>query len=212
MAQEQKRNKKSDGAWCRAWYFPWITAINIIAIIIAINIIFLASLTAAQELVGDVDISVEKISSESSSLVVILGLAVLFLIVLAVVVVLLWHLVLLWKRPSSQVSQAILGTPSTQPKESPLSPLSQAKTDSSPSFSLADVPFDDDAERYLKEEEKLIYKILKSREGQCEQGTLLVITQFSKAYLSRLLSEMEARGIIEKYQKGRKNIIRLRIR
>ncbi|MBI1970249.1 hypothetical protein HYS47_00730, partial [Candidatus Woesearchaeota archaeon] len=174
-----------------------------VVLLLIYNSIFVARTTiiAAQELVGDVDISVEKISSESSSLAVILGLAVLFLIVLAVVIVLLRHLVLLWK------SQSPRSTPEKIVKEIPVASLHEANEQ--PSFSLADVPFDDDAERYLKEEEKLIYKILKSREGQCEQGTLLVITQFSKAYLSRLLSEMETRGIIEIFQNGRINLIRL---
>lgn len=156
-----------------------------------------------QEVIGRGNISVEKVGGDSASFTAVLGLGVLFLIVLGVVIVLLRHLLIVWKEQSSETT--------------PLKPLSQSFLSDSgreqqSSFSLADVPFDDDAERYLKEEEKLVYKILKSREGQCEQGTLLVITQFSKAYLSTLLSEMETRGIIEKHQKGRKNIISLRIR
>lgn len=78
-------------------------------------------------------------------------------------------------------------------------------------FSIDDFPHDDIAEKYLKDEEKIVYKILKSREGRCEQGTLQVIMGFSKASLSRLLEEMETRGIIEKIKKGKKNLVHLKI-
>jgi len=63
---------------------------------------------------------------------------------------------------------------------------------------------------HLKEDEQQIVRLLKQRENQCEQGTLRVITGFSKAHLSRLLMELEARKIIYKEKKGKKNLIFLK--
>ena len=63
---------------------------------------------------------------------------------------------------------------------------------------------------HLKEEEQQIVRVLKQREGQCEQGTLRVVTGFSKAHLSRLLMELEARKIIYKEKRGKKNLIFLK--
>jgi hypothetical protein len=64
--------------------------------------------------------------------------------------------------------------------------------------------------KHLKEDEQQIIRILKQKEGQCEQGTLRIITDFSKAHLSRLLMELEARHIIHKEKKGKKNIVFLK--
>jgi len=65
-------------------------------------------------------------------------------------------------------------------------------------------------EKHLKEDEAAIIRILKQREGQCEQGTLRVITGFSKAKLSGLLKELEERKIIYKEKRGKKNLIFLK--
>ena len=64
--------------------------------------------------------------------------------------------------------------------------------------------------KHLKEDEQQIVRILKQRKRSCEQGTLRVITDFSKAHLSRLLMELEARKIIYKEKRGKKNIIFLK--
>lgn len=63
---------------------------------------------------------------------------------------------------------------------------------------------------HLKEEEQQIVRILKQKAGMCEQGTLRVITGFSKAHLSRLLMELEARKIIYKEKRGKKNLVFLK--
>ena len=55
-----------------------------------------------------------------------------------------------------------------------------------------------------------VARVLKLKEGSCEQGTLRIATGFSKAKLSRLLMEMEERHIIYKEQRGKKNVIFLR--
>lgn len=64
--------------------------------------------------------------------------------------------------------------------------------------------------KHLKEDEQQVVSILKNREGSCEQGTLRVITGFSKAKLSGLLSELEARNIIFKEKRGKKNLVFLK--
>lgn len=66
------------------------------------------------------------------------------------------------------------------------------------------------AENYLKDDEKKIISALKKKQGECEQATLRIITDFSKAHLSRLLMELEQRNLIKKIKKGKKNIIRLK--
>jgi uncharacterized membrane protein len=64
--------------------------------------------------------------------------------------------------------------------------------------------------KHLKDDEQQIVRILKKRKGSCEQGTLRVVTGFSKASLSRLISELEARKIIYKEKRGKKNLIFLK--
>ncbi len=70
--------------------------------------------------------------------------------------------------------------------------------------------FEDDVLKYLKEDEKIIARILKQRDGSCEQATLRLVSGFSKAKLSRLLTDMAERGVVKKEQKGRKNLIFIR--
>ncbi len=70
----------------------------------------------------------------------------------------------------------------------------------------------DNIEKHLKEEEKLIVNILKQKQGECTQSTLVTLTNMSKASLSRLLNELESRNIIYKEKKGNKNIIILKRR
>jgi len=63
---------------------------------------------------------------------------------------------------------------------------------------------------HLKEDEQQIVRVLKQREGSCEQGTLRIVTGFSKAHLSRLLMELEARKIVFKEKRGKKNLVFLK--
>lgn len=67
-----------------------------------------------------------------------------------------------------------------------------------------------DVMKHFKEEEQQIIRVLKQRDGSCEQGTLRVITGFSKATLSRLLSELEERKIVYKEKRGKKNLVFLK--
>ena len=65
-------------------------------------------------------------------------------------------------------------------------------------------------EKHLKEDEKQIVNILKTREGKCEQGTLRVVSGMPKSSLSRVLKELEERNIIYKEKRGKKNMVFLR--
>jgi len=65
-------------------------------------------------------------------------------------------------------------------------------------------------EEHLKEDEEQVMNILKKKGGECEQSTLVVISDFSKAKMSRILQELEERKIVKKITKGRKNIIILK--
>lgn len=67
-----------------------------------------------------------------------------------------------------------------------------------------------DVDRYLKEDERIVINVLRMKHNSCSQATLRVVTDFSKARLSRILSELEERGVVYKEQAGRKNIITLK--
>ncbi len=82
----------------------------------------------------------------------------------------------------------------------------QPETRPSQSLAVVALPI----EGYLKEDEEQVVTILKQREGSCEQGTLRVITGFSKAKLSVLLKELEERNVIFKEKRGKKNLVFLR--
>jgi uncharacterized membrane protein len=69
---------------------------------------------------------------------------------------------------------------------------------------------EDMVEKHLKPDEEQIVNVLKQREGSCEQGTLRVVTGFSKATLSRLLKELEDRKVVYKEKRGKKNLVFLK--
>lgn len=69
---------------------------------------------------------------------------------------------------------------------------------------------DYDISDHLKEDEQIIINLLKNRGGECEQATLTLISDFSKAKISRLLFELEERKVIKKVKKGKKNYIMLK--
>lgn len=64
--------------------------------------------------------------------------------------------------------------------------------------------------KHLKEDEEIVVNVLKQRDGQCEQGTLRVVTGFPKATLSRILKELDDRKIIYKEKRGKKNLVFLK--
>ncbi len=62
----------------------------------------------------------------------------------------------------------------------------------------------------LKEDEKTVINVLKLKNGSTSQSTIRIATGFSKATLSRILMELEARNVIIKEKKGNKNLIILK--
>lgn len=66
-------------------------------------------------------------------------------------------------------------------------------------------------EKYLKEDERIVLRVLQMKGGSTTQGTLRVATNFSKARLSRILTELEQRGIIHKDREGKRNAVSLRV-
>lgn len=63
---------------------------------------------------------------------------------------------------------------------------------------------------HVKDDEQQVINILRLKGGGCDQGTLRVATGFSKAKLSGLLKEMEARKMVHKERRGKKNLVFLK--
>jgi|GEM_PF-1117447 len=59
----------------------------------------------------------------------------------------------------------------------------------------------------LKDDEKKVFDIIIQSKGKCKQNTIVHGTNFSKAKVSRILTDLEARGLIEKIRVGRTNRI-----
>ena len=68
-----------------------------------------------------------------------------------------------------------------------------------------------EVEKHLKEDERIVLRVLQMKGGSTTQGTLRVATNFSKARLSRILTELEQRGIIHKDREGKRNAVSLRV-
>ena len=127
---------------------------------------------------ADISITVEKISNP-----------LIWIIPLVIIILILAYLIYILIKKNSSKFISIKGkTKVYVKKKEPIYP-------------------EHNAEKWLKQDEKQIVNILKQRNNKCEQGTLCVITGFSKAKLSELLTELEKRGIISKIKTGKKNII-----
>lgn len=61
----------------------------------------------------------------------------------------------------------------------------------------------------LNNDEKNIMKFVREQDG-IEQSTLRIRTDFSKAKLSAILTDLEKRNLIKKVEKGKKNLIFLK--
>lgn len=59
----------------------------------------------------------------------------------------------------------------------------------------------------LKDDEKKVFDIILQSKGKCKQNTIVQETNFSKAKVSRILMDLEARGLVEKVRVGRTNRI-----
>ncbi|NOQ55484.1 MAG: winged helix-turn-helix transcriptional regulator [Nanohaloarchaea archaeon] len=61
----------------------------------------------------------------------------------------------------------------------------------------------------LHESERKVIEILMVNDGRCDQRQLVRETGFSKAKMSRMMFDLESRGLITKTRRGRTNIIEL---
>ncbi len=57
----------------------------------------------------------------------------------------------------------------------------------------------------LKDDEKKVFDIILQNKEKCKQNVIVQGTNFSKAKVSRILSDLEVRGLIEKIRVGRTN-------
>ena len=70
-------------------------------------------------------------------------------------------------------------------------------------------PKGEDIERILKKDERTVIKIIKNSGGNCKQREIVRETDFSKAKVSRLIRDLEERGLIKVEKAGRTNKIYL---
>ena len=61
----------------------------------------------------------------------------------------------------------------------------------------------------LNDNEKKVMSIVREQDG-IQQSTLRIRTDFSKAKLSAILTDLEKRSLIKKVEKGKKNLIFLK--
>ena len=151
----------------------------------------------AQDRVGNISVRVQEVSSLPLSIISLIVLAVLLLVLLGIIFYLLYSF---WKKYQKY------------PKAVKAKIDKKMYEEKSPTtYVMEHIIIEDEVEKHLKEEERIIVRLLRQREGKCEQGTLCIISNFSKATLSRLLVELEQRGIIRKEKQGKKNMVYLRI-
>jgi len=155
-------------------------------------------LVAAQERMGNISLRVESIGKVSS-------LSFSSLIFLAILLVFLLGIILYLLR------QAWYRRPKRLPRVKASVEEKRYEEKAPATFSMEHLIIEDGVERHLKEEERVIVRLLRQREGRCEQGTLCIVSGLSKATLSRLLTELEMRGIVRKERQGKKNMVYLLI-
>jgi DNA-binding transcriptional ArsR family regulator len=164
---------------------------------------------------GSISVEVRKLDNQLSMITVIV-LAVVVIVALALSLYLLFTS----RRPEHKPKQVVnLKGPASEVKHDdyytavfnkPLPEVEIVDEKSAPADFIKEEKAAD-FERYLKEDERIVINVLKMKGNSCSQATLRVVTDFSKARLSRLLSELESRGIVTKVQDGRKNMVTLKV-
>ncbi|HLC46619.1 MAG TPA: hypothetical protein VJI75_02655 [Candidatus Nanoarchaeia archaeon] len=151
-----------------------------------------------QDKEGNLNVSVQKIDNESS-LISIAALSLIILLLIIAIIALLKRFLLGQKK-----RKALNEKVSRMDKDEAEFVLENPDQEITISQQSADV------DKFLKEDERQIVSILRQREGICSQATLRVVGNFSKANLSRLLSELEQRNILVKEKRGKKNLVILK--
>lgn len=168
---------------------------------------------------GNIDVSITKLDTGFSVITLILiGFFILFALVIAVI------MLIRRKRPRLKIPKPAekINLGSVQDAgfrregyygtvfKNPISEKSISDEKSTHVEFISGDGSYNDVNRYLKEDERILINVLRMKHNSCSQATLRVVTDFSKAKLSRLLTELEERGVVYKKQQGRKNIITLR--
>ncbi len=157
---------------------------------------------------GNIDIRITRLDSGFSAVTLLVITSIILLAIILSLVVLLRRRPSAIKtpRPKDSIHVDTLPEPGFR-KEGYYDAVFEKPIQAAP---VPETEAVDSLDRYLKEDERVIINILRMKHNSCSQATLRVITDFSKARLSRLLAELEERGIIFKQQSGRKNIITLK--
>lgn len=156
-------------------------------------------LVSAQERTGSINLYVERIGNMAP--LSLSSVMVIIILLLALLILLAYLSALLWKRHHQRrlpKVKAHIETKVYQEQEPA-------------TYAMEHILIEDEVEKHLKEDERIIVRLLRQREGRCEQGTLCLVSGFSKATLSRLLTELEERGILRKERQGKKNMVYIRI-
>ncbi len=180
------------------------------------SVIFLlvsSAIVLAVDNSGSINVEVRKIEG---------GVPLFFLVILTIVLVAALGLALFFllknESPADQKENGII----LKPEGAAISPESYYdKIFQEPVNEIVDEKADvhepigsmgaDKVASFLKEDERIVLNVLKMKNGSCSQATLRVVTDFSKARLSRIISELVQRGIVYKEQQGNTNIVTLKI-
>lgn|GEM_PF-3520923 len=191
---------------------------RILLLALALALVVCSSIVIADDDTnGNIRVEVTKIDNSWSYVVLaIVGIVVLIAVVLSIVLVVRSRQPQ-GMRPDRSVSLKTGESPAlsqeeyyTEVFERPVSDVEIVDEKSKPASFAAEEVEGSGIDRYLKEDERIVINVLRMKHNSCSQATLRVVTDFSKARLSRILSELEERGIIYKEQQGRKNLITLK--
>lgn len=156
----------------------------------------------------NLQLKVEQISGSSP-----LGLWIVLALTAIALVVIIYVFYRQLRKPSPQRSiRPISLSEDRQTASGAKKPLSRqavvVPSKHTPEPKLAELP--PEVEKYLKEDERIVLRVLQMKGGSASQGTLRVATNFSKAKLSRVLTELEQRGVVHKDKEGKKNLVSMR--
>lgn len=171
------------------------------AVLVFASIMLLSALSSAvfaQDKEANVSVQVVRMQDDAS-LLMLIGLFILFLLLLAAVYYLLRYIAIQHRKDKA-----------LREKTRPKADIEENKYLHEHKEEISDLSMDTDVDKYLKEDEKTVVSILRQRGGIVSQSTLRIAGNFSKATLSRILKELEQRNIIKKEQRGKKNLVILK--
>ncbi|MFO8015836.1 MAG: hypothetical protein R6U32_01895 [Candidatus Woesearchaeota archaeon] len=156
---------------------------------------------------GNISVDVQRIDSQSSVFTVLV-MAMSFVALLLVFFVLLRH-VLIEQKKKRALKEKVEGMDRDE-ADYYRDNIDEMESGNAALDHEGDMEKDKDMEKYLKEDEKKVVSILRKKGGICSQSTLRIAGDFSKASLSRLLTELEERNVVKKEKRGKKNLVILK--